>query len=249
MSGADSLKVLCPGCGATLRIGGEHAGKKCQCPRCQEVFVAKQRELASATPGDQRGNLANDISTSEPGAAIRNASRDPHGVRRPLAEAQRFGISRGTNVLLWVCLVANIVFGLALTGVGLGFPRRKETLADLRYVESRARSHVHAPALVGAAFCAGVAGLSAVGLSKLSGAHQRTPDHYLRVISILSNVFVAMGVLAVAAVVGAFFFSSGNVCWLLGLSCVVTLIAFIRVRQEEGQMYRIRTFQMGHTPR
>jgi hypothetical protein len=35
-----SLEIHCPGCGRTLQIADEHAGKQIRCPACQQISVA-----------------------------------------------------------------------------------------------------------------------------------------------------------------------------------------------------------------
>ena len=34
------LELHCPGCGRTLRIGDEHAGRQVRCPACQQISIA-----------------------------------------------------------------------------------------------------------------------------------------------------------------------------------------------------------------
>ena len=45
-----SLEIRCPGCGRTLRIGEEHAGKQVRCPACQQISVAPLSSFQSAAP-------------------------------------------------------------------------------------------------------------------------------------------------------------------------------------------------------
>jgi ribosomal protein S27E len=46
-----TLEIRCPGCGKTLRIGDEHAGKQVRCPACQQISIAPAPGTAVTTLG------------------------------------------------------------------------------------------------------------------------------------------------------------------------------------------------------
>jgi phage FluMu protein Com len=46
-----TLDIRCPGCGKTLRIGDEHAGKQVRCPACQQISIAPAAAASAATFG------------------------------------------------------------------------------------------------------------------------------------------------------------------------------------------------------
>jgi hypothetical protein len=43
-----SIETRCPGCGRTLQVGDEHAGKQARCPLCSEIYVVPANEPAPA---------------------------------------------------------------------------------------------------------------------------------------------------------------------------------------------------------
>lgn len=43
-----SIETRCPGCGRTLEVGDEHAGKQARCPICNEIYVVPADEPAPA---------------------------------------------------------------------------------------------------------------------------------------------------------------------------------------------------------
>ena len=45
-----SIETRCPGCGRTLEVGDEHAGKQARCPMCNEICVVPAKE---APPADE----------------------------------------------------------------------------------------------------------------------------------------------------------------------------------------------------
>src|SRR5688572_6333420 len=54
---AMALEIQCPGCGRTLRVANEHAGKQVRCPACQQISVAPSAGAgdplaASAAPAE-----------------------------------------------------------------------------------------------------------------------------------------------------------------------------------------------------
>jgi len=53
-----ALEICCPGCGRTLRIAEEHAGKQVRCPACQQISTAgaapgSASETTSASAAEQ----------------------------------------------------------------------------------------------------------------------------------------------------------------------------------------------------
>ncbi|MFO7900583.1 MAG: DUF4234 domain-containing protein [Planctomycetota bacterium] len=70
------IQLRCSGCGATLRVGDEVAGKKVKCPKCGEVFRAPAAGDAGADPEPTRA-------PSPEGAPLReeppSAPRPPTG--------------------------------------------------------------------------------------------------------------------------------------------------------------------------
>jgi phage FluMu protein Com len=54
-----ALEIRCTGCGKTLRVGEEHAGRQIRCPACQQISVAPAASMATATSLAQPGQAAN----------------------------------------------------------------------------------------------------------------------------------------------------------------------------------------------
>jgi len=45
-----SIQMMCTGCGQTLRVGDEHAGKKARCPNCGTIVSVPSDGIAPPTP-------------------------------------------------------------------------------------------------------------------------------------------------------------------------------------------------------
>src|SRR5262245_33988335 len=48
------LQFRCPGCGATIQVREEHAGKQARCPNCRSISTAP---AATATAGPALGSM------------------------------------------------------------------------------------------------------------------------------------------------------------------------------------------------
>lgn len=48
-----SIETQCPGCGKTLEIGAEHAGKQARCPMCNEIYTVPLAD--EQTPQEEGG--------------------------------------------------------------------------------------------------------------------------------------------------------------------------------------------------
>jgi hypothetical protein len=81
----ETLDIVCPACGRTLRIGAEHAGKQVRCPACQQI---------SAAPG-----AVTSASIAEPQTSASDDDARWH-VRTP--EGTVFGPIRWSELLTWV---------------------------------------------------------------------------------------------------------------------------------------------------
>lgn len=78
-----AIDILCPGCGRTLRIGEQHAGRQVRCPACQHVAEAP----AAAAMGELR-----------PAAMLAKASASWH-MRTP--EGSTYGPANWEEVSAW----------------------------------------------------------------------------------------------------------------------------------------------------
>jgi hypothetical protein len=65
------IDVLCPGCGKTLRLGNEHAGKTGKCPACQTHFPIPP---ASSVAGDGFERLVSQLQPPSPPASTKPES-------------------------------------------------------------------------------------------------------------------------------------------------------------------------------
>jgi ribosomal protein S27E len=51
-----ALELACPGCGRTLQVADEHAGKQIRCPACHQISIAPQKSGTGETsPADITG--------------------------------------------------------------------------------------------------------------------------------------------------------------------------------------------------
>ncbi len=44
------IESICPGCGSSLRVADEHAGRQARCPACQTIYVVPSASTAPQTP-------------------------------------------------------------------------------------------------------------------------------------------------------------------------------------------------------
>jgi hypothetical protein len=70
------IEMACPGCGKTLRLGDEHAGKTGRCPNCQQMFPIPLPGAANS------GSLGSPLPSAQPAPEAQPANRSPSS--RPL---------------------------------------------------------------------------------------------------------------------------------------------------------------------
>src|SRR5262245_25660021 len=52
-----AIEIHCPGCGRTLRVPDEHAGKQVRCPACRQLCTAPGGAAVAAAPQQGRWHL------------------------------------------------------------------------------------------------------------------------------------------------------------------------------------------------
>jgi hypothetical protein len=83
----ETLDLVCPSCGRTLRIAAEHAGKQVRCPACQQISAAPLGP-------DQLSKVEAGVSAAAPEAAPQWHVRTPEGAA--------YGPIAWTELLSWV---------------------------------------------------------------------------------------------------------------------------------------------------
>jgi len=71
---------MCTGCGQTLRVGDEHAGKKARCPNCGAIASVPPTDAAPPTPAAERPFADTDYvgESTNPFADVPGSSPNPY---------------------------------------------------------------------------------------------------------------------------------------------------------------------------
>ncbi|MFW6168863.1 MAG: hypothetical protein ACODAD_00130 [Planctomycetota bacterium] len=74
------IELTCTGCGQTLRVGDEHAGKKARCPQCGAVVPVPSGEAPAAPLAESSpfGNVDSGSESSNPFADFPAQSSNPY---------------------------------------------------------------------------------------------------------------------------------------------------------------------------
>ena len=115
-----AVEFACPGCGQTLRMGDEFAGKQARCPGCRQVvFVPHERTAPQAAAGGRRPRQAQE----RPLGPVPRA--DSADVRSAMdASKQPAGAVVRTRSMAWVCIAGGgVLLALLVVVITLIFWR------------------------------------------------------------------------------------------------------------------------------
>jgi hypothetical protein len=154
------IETVCTGCGRTLRVADEHAGRRARCPQCQTIYEVPPPGAPSAEDSDR----ARSPESSPPGLAAAAGDDGPGWFLRT-PEGQMFGPVARDRLDRWVRE------GRVTDDCHVRTADRGEWEAADRVYPALRRSHVsaaprevaHRPALLAAGAPAGGASMPARG--------------------------------------------------------------------------------------
>jgi hypothetical protein len=75
----DIIRAVCPSCGLTIRVAGEHAGKKAKCPKCAGVITIPRSPdtAAGVVPDSELPTVGEEAPAAEPAHAHAKGAHHP----------------------------------------------------------------------------------------------------------------------------------------------------------------------------